>query len=66
MTLMRYRHALSGHAQRAWRLHLDEGWWLRDALPLRWNFRDWAPQNARLLTRSGPPADPAARASAAR
>jgi len=32
-------------AERAWRFHLDEGWWLRDALPLRWRFRDWAPQN---------------------
>jgi len=34
-----------GNAERAWRFHLDEGWWLRDALPLRWRFRDWAPQN---------------------
>ncbi|MDR7332933.1 pyridoxamine 5'-phosphate oxidase family protein [Roseateles asaccharophilus] len=32
-------------AERAWRFHLDEGFWLRDALPLRWRFRDWAPQN---------------------
>lgn len=32
-------------AERAWRFHHDEGWWLRDALPLRWRFRDWAPQN---------------------
>ena len=32
-------------AERAWRFHLDEGFWLRDALPLRWHFRDWAPQN---------------------
>jgi predicted pyridoxine 5'-phosphate oxidase superfamily flavin-nucleotide-binding protein len=32
-------------AERAWRFHLDEGWWLRDVLPLRWRFRDWAPQN---------------------
>jgi predicted pyridoxine 5'-phosphate oxidase superfamily flavin-nucleotide-binding protein len=23
-------------AERAWRFHLDAGWWLRDALPLRW------------------------------
>ena len=29
----------------AWRFRLDEGWWLREALPLRWRFRDWAPQN---------------------
>ena len=36
---------LGGRAERAWRFHLDEGWWLRDALPLRWRFRDWAPQN---------------------
>jgi predicted pyridoxine 5'-phosphate oxidase superfamily flavin-nucleotide-binding protein len=57
--------ALDG-AERAWRFRLDEGWWLRDALPLRWNFRDWAPQNARLLTRSAPPAAPAAGASTAR
>jgi uncharacterized protein len=33
------------NAERAWRFHLDEGWWLRDVLPLRWRFRDWAPQN---------------------
>ncbi|MCE4556484.1 pyridoxamine 5'-phosphate oxidase family protein [Pelomonas cellulosilytica] len=33
------------HAERAWRFQLDEGWWLREALPLRWRFRDWAPQN---------------------
>lgn len=39
--------ALAG-AERAWRFHLDEGWWLRDALPLRWRWRDWAPQNLRL------------------
>ena len=37
--------ALDEKAERAWRFHLDEGWWLRDALPLRWRFRDWAPQN---------------------
>jgi len=36
-----------GPAERAWRFHLDEGYWLRDALPLRWRFRDWAPQNRR-------------------
>lgn len=33
------------NAERAWRFQLDEGYWLRDALPLRWRFRDWAPQN---------------------
>lgn len=38
--------ALDG-AERAWRWQLDEGWWLRDALPLRWRFRDWARQNLR-------------------
>lgn len=38
--------ALDG-AERAWRFELDEGWRLRDALPLRWRFRDWAPQNRR-------------------
>lgn len=32
-------------AERAWRFRLDEGWWLRDALPLRWRFRDWAREN---------------------
>jgi uncharacterized protein len=32
-------------AERAWRFHFDEGFWLRNALPLRWKFRDWAPQN---------------------
>jgi hypothetical protein len=37
--------ALGENAERAWRFHLDEGRWLRDALPLRWRFRDWAPQN---------------------
>jgi len=37
---------LGDRAERAWRFQLDEGWWLRDALPLRWRFRDWAPQNA--------------------
>jgi uncharacterized protein len=30
-------------AERAWRFHLDEAFWLRDALPLRWRFRDWSP-----------------------
>ncbi|MGQ3054230.1 MAG: pyridoxamine 5'-phosphate oxidase family protein [Roseateles sp.] len=36
--------ALDG-AERAWRFHLDDGYWLRDALPLRWHFRDWAREN---------------------
>ncbi len=29
-------------AERAWRFHLEDGCWLRDALPLRWRFRDWS------------------------
>lgn len=33
------------NAERAWRFRLDQGWWLRDALPLRWRFREWALQN---------------------
>ena len=32
-------------AQRAWRFHIDAGWRLREALPLRWRFRDWSPQS---------------------
>lgn len=32
-------------AQRAWRFHVDAGWRLREALPLRWRFRDWSPQS---------------------
>lgn len=31
-------------AARAWRFHLDEAVRLRDALPLRWTFRDWSPR----------------------
>ena len=30
-------------AQRAWRFHVEAGWRLREALPLRWRFRDWSP-----------------------
>ncbi|MBY0469253.1 MAG: pyridoxamine 5'-phosphate oxidase family protein [Burkholderiaceae bacterium] len=30
-------------AQRAWRFHLDAGWRLREALPLRWCLRDGSP-----------------------
>lgn len=37
--------ALDERAERGWRFQLDEGYWLRDALPLRWRWRDWAPQN---------------------
>jgi ferredoxin-NADP reductase/predicted pyridoxine 5'-phosphate oxidase superfamily flavin-nucleotide-binding protein len=30
-------------AERAWRFHIDAGWRLSAALPLRWRFRDWSP-----------------------
>lgn len=30
-------------AERAWRFRIEAGWRLRDALPLRWAFRDWSP-----------------------
>lgn len=30
-------------AERVWRLHPERGWRLRDALPLRWSFADYAP-----------------------
>ena len=32
-------------AQRAWRFHVEAGWRLREALPLRWRFRDWSPNS---------------------
>lgn len=32
-------------AQRAWRFHVESGWRLADALPLRWRFRDWSPNS---------------------
>jgi ferredoxin-NADP reductase/predicted pyridoxine 5'-phosphate oxidase superfamily flavin-nucleotide-binding protein len=32
-------------AERAWRFRLESGWRLRDALPLRWAFRDWSPNS---------------------
>jgi ferredoxin-NADP reductase/predicted pyridoxine 5'-phosphate oxidase superfamily flavin-nucleotide-binding protein len=32
-------------AERAWRFRIDAGWRLRDALPLRWAFRDWSPNS---------------------
>lgn len=35
--------ALFDGAERAWRFRLEEGWRLRDALPLRWQFRDRSP-----------------------
>lgn len=31
-------------AERAWRFHIQAGWRLREALPMRWMFRDWSPQ----------------------
>lgn len=33
-------------AERAWRFRVDSGWWLRQALPLRWAFRDLSPNAA--------------------
>jgi uncharacterized protein len=33
-------------AERAWRFHIESGWRLRDALPLRWTFRDLSPHSA--------------------
>jgi len=33
-------------AERAWRLRIESGWRLREALPLRWAFRDWSPHSA--------------------
>lgn len=30
-------------AERAWRFHIEAGWRLSAALPLRWRFRDWSP-----------------------
>ena len=32
-------------AERAWRFHIEAGWRLADALPLRWRFRDWSPNS---------------------
>ncbi len=32
-------------AQRAWRFHVESGWRLSEALPLRWRFRDWSPNS---------------------
>ncbi len=32
-------------AERAWRLHIEAGWRLAAALPLRWRFRDWSPHS---------------------
>lgn len=36
--------ALEG-AERAWRFHIEAGWRLTAALPLRWRFRDWSPNS---------------------
>ena len=33
-------------AERAWRFRVDAGWRLREALPLRWAFRDLSPNSA--------------------
>ncbi|ALV04943.1 pyridoxamine 5'-phosphate oxidase family protein [Roseateles depolymerans] len=32
-------------AERAWRFHVEAGWRLSEALPLRWRFRDWSPNS---------------------
>jgi uncharacterized protein len=32
-------------AERAWRFRVESGWRLREALPLRWAFRDWSPHS---------------------
>lgn len=32
-------------AERAWRFHVESAWRLREALPLRWRFRDWSPNS---------------------
>jgi hypothetical protein len=33
-------------AERAWRFRIEAGWRLRDALPLRWAFREMSPHSA--------------------
>jgi uncharacterized protein len=33
-------------AERAWRFHVQAGWRLREALPLRWAFRELSPHSA--------------------
>jgi ferredoxin-NADP reductase/predicted pyridoxine 5'-phosphate oxidase superfamily flavin-nucleotide-binding protein len=33
-------------AERAWRFHIEAGWRLREALPLRWAFRELSPNSA--------------------
>ena len=32
-------------AERAWRFRVESGWRLREALPLRWRWRDWSPNS---------------------
>lgn len=32
-------------AERAWRFHIEAGWRLSGALPLRWRFVDWSPNS---------------------
>lgn len=32
-------------AERAWRFQVEAGWRLSEALPLRWQFRDWSPNS---------------------
>jgi hypothetical protein len=32
-------------AERAWRFDVESGWHLREALPLRFGFRDWSPHS---------------------
>lgn len=49
-------------AQRAWRFHVEAGWRMSEALPLRWRFRDWSPNS--LIT--GTWSEAAARQQAAR
>jgi len=41
--------ALPG-AERAWRFRIESGWRLREALPLRWTFRDWSPHSPQLAS----------------
>ncbi len=33
-------------AERAWRFHIEAGWRLRDALPLRWAYQELSPHSA--------------------
>ncbi len=49
-------------AERAWRFRVESGWRLRDALPMRWAFRDFSPNS----TLTGTWAEAAARLEAQR